>query len=167
MKPPMRHSMFQNVNESFIKKKLHGSKAAFNIMPSPAENATPRKTLKRLMARTSSQDEAAITSVGIPCSTPKPFCCRTSSWGTTTAGDTAARTKLTSNSNEFTAAAEARRQLVIQRLGQNWQATAMSSSSAAEARRQLVIQRLGQNWQATAMSSPQQRRHDDSWWYSG
>jgi hypothetical protein len=32
----------------------------------PVENATPRKTVKRLMARTSSQEDAAITRVGMP-----------------------------------------------------------------------------------------------------
>ena len=46
------------------------------------------------MAMTSSNDDAAITKVGIPCTIPKPFCCRVSSWGTTTAGVTAPRTNL-------------------------------------------------------------------------
>lgn len=43
---------------------------------------------------TSSNDDAAITKVGIPCSTPKPLCCKVRSWGTTTAGVTAPRTNL-------------------------------------------------------------------------
>ena len=35
---------------------------------------------------------AAITRVGIPCATPRPFCWRLNMHGTTTAGDTAAST---------------------------------------------------------------------------
>jgi hypothetical protein len=38
----------------------------------PVENATPRKTVKRLIARTSSHEDAAITRVGMPSLTPKP-----------------------------------------------------------------------------------------------
>ena len=36
----------------------------------PSENETPRKTPNILIANTSSHDEAAMTSVGIPASTP-------------------------------------------------------------------------------------------------
>jgi len=42
----------------------------------PSENAIPRKTPNKLIAMTSSKDDAAMTNVGIPCSTPNPFCCR-------------------------------------------------------------------------------------------
>ena len=44
------------------------------------------------MARTSSILAAAMTRVGIPCATPRPLCWRLNILGTTTAGDTAART---------------------------------------------------------------------------
>jgi len=36
----------------------------------PSEKAIPRKTPNKLIDSTSSHDEAAITSVGMPCSTP-------------------------------------------------------------------------------------------------
>lgn len=36
----------------------------------PSEKATPRKTPNKLIARTSSQEEAAMTIVGIPSETP-------------------------------------------------------------------------------------------------
>ena len=64
------------------------------IFDQPFENAIPRKTPNKLIAITSSKDEAAMTRVGIPCFTPNPFACNVRSWGTTTAGVTAPRTKL-------------------------------------------------------------------------
>ena len=60
----------------------------------PSEKETPRKTPNRLMASTSSHEEAAITSVGIPASTPYPLICKFSMDGTTTAGETAPKMKL-------------------------------------------------------------------------
>ena len=60
----------------------------------PFENAIPRNTVNKLMARTSSHEDAAITKVGMPCSTPNPCSCNSSNCGTTIAGDTAPRTNL-------------------------------------------------------------------------
>ena len=54
----------------------------------------PRITPKPLIASTSSTLAAAMTSVGIPCSTPRPFSVKDNIDGTTTAGETAERTKL-------------------------------------------------------------------------
>ena len=45
------------------------------IFDQPFENAIPRKTPNKLIAITSSKDEAAMTRVGIPCFTPNPFAC--------------------------------------------------------------------------------------------
>ena len=56
---------------------------------SPCEKAIPRNTLKRLIAKTSSQEEAAITKVGMPSLVPYPAICKLSIEGTTTAGETA------------------------------------------------------------------------------
>ena len=59
-----------------------------------AENVIPKNTPNPLIANTSSTLAAAMTSVGIPLSTPKPLSARDNILGTTTAGDTAARTNL-------------------------------------------------------------------------
>lgn len=51
-------------------------------------------TPKPVIASTSSRLAAAITRVGIPAAMPHPAISRRSMFGTTTAGETAARTKL-------------------------------------------------------------------------
>lgn len=63
---------------------------------SPVAKAMPRQAVKPVMARTSSKLPAAISKVGMPCSTPKPSFWSRSMEGTTTAGDTAPSTKLQS-----------------------------------------------------------------------
>lgn len=60
----------------------------------PSAKARPIMTLKPVMARTSSRLAAAITSVGMPASTPYPSSANFSRPGTTTAGDTAATMNL-------------------------------------------------------------------------
>lgn len=60
----------------------------------PEEKAIPRQVLKPVIARMSSMLPAAISKVGTPFSTPYPPACKISIEGTTTAGETAPRTKL-------------------------------------------------------------------------
>ena len=57
----------------------------------------PRRMVKQEIASTSSTLAAAITRVGIPLSTPQPCSWRLRRQGTTTAGDTAARTNPSMN----------------------------------------------------------------------
>lgn len=63
---------------------------------SPVAKAMPRQAVNPVMARMSSKLPAAISKVGMPCSTPKPSFWSRSMEGTTTAGDTAPSTKLQS-----------------------------------------------------------------------
>lgn len=60
----------------------------------PEEKAIPRQVLKPVIARMSSMLPAAMSKVGTPFSTPYPPACKISMEGTTTAGETAPRTKL-------------------------------------------------------------------------
>ena len=60
----------------------------------PVAKAMPKHVVNPVMARISSKLPAAISRVGMPCSRPYPSFCNTSMEGTTTAGDTAPRTKL-------------------------------------------------------------------------
>ena len=60
----------------------------------PELNAIPRQTPKALIHMTLSNDAEAMTSVGMPFSTPYSFCWRSSNEGITTARDTAAWTNL-------------------------------------------------------------------------
>lgn len=60
----------------------------------PEEKTMLKHVLNPVIARTSSILLAAISKVGMPSSTPYPFSCNTIMEGTTTAGETAPRTKL-------------------------------------------------------------------------
>ena len=68
--------------------------ARVNTPNVPVANVIPNSTPNALMAKTSSTLAAAVTSVGIPLSTPRPRKKRLTMLGTTTAGDTAPSTDL-------------------------------------------------------------------------
>jgi hypothetical protein len=59
-----------------------------------SEKIIPRNIPNKDIAAISSRLDAAMTSVEIPLSSPKPRSLRESSDGTTTAGETAAKTQL-------------------------------------------------------------------------
>lgn len=66
----------------------------YGLTSIPEEKAIPRHVLKPVIATMSSMLPAAINKVGTPFSTPYPPACKISIEGTTTAGETAPRTKL-------------------------------------------------------------------------